>query len=143
MALPVWGRLEKDGARGVAILKHHISSPSYPIMMRGKLGSGIKLSVADFALPLGCADTLIKIGALTDEYLVIAFDFSPDNPNMFFPLPQAPATDTCAPCPSFFPHRGTPAPPPRSTQDDLALRMALAASTREARVSEMLGYNGN
>ena len=139
-----WGKLERDGARGIAIMKYHVSHPAYPIMMRGKIGSAVHLTGKDFTLPTGCGATLEKHGVRTDKYIAVAFDFSV-NPHSAPPLsPAIPhPQEQHRPCPAFASYRECKPPPSKSAQEDMLLRLALAESTRQAREGELAGYNGN
>jgi hypothetical protein len=139
-----WGKLERDGARGIAIMKYHVSHPAYPIMMRGKIGPAIHLTGKDFNLPTGCGPTLEKHGIRTDKYIAVAFDFSVD-PHPPPPLSSANLHPQAQPhsCPHFASYKDCKAHPSRPAQEDRLLRSALAESTRRAREGELLGYNGH
>jgi hypothetical protein len=140
----VWGKLERDGARGIAIMKCHVSHPAYPIMLRGKISPAFHLTGKDFSLPTGCGPTLEKHGIRTDKYIAVAFDFSVDIPLTPPCSPvNLPQQAQQPPCPQFAHYREYTAPPSRSAQEDRLLRLALAESTRQAREGELRGYNGN
>jgi hypothetical protein len=74
LLLPVWTRLSRDGAKGIAIVPRRPGSPWWPLMLEGKLGNSFDVTGDDLILP-DCAKSFAS-GMRSQTYTVVAFDFS-------------------------------------------------------------------
>ena len=143
LSLPMWARLETEGARGVAVVRRHTTAPWWPIMLKGMLGRFIATTGAQFILPLGCEAKLTRDKCLENDYVVVAFDFQPQSPTPHAPplnVPQARRPG----CPDASALRGRKTlPASAQARSELDLRILLAESTVKARAGELRGINGN
>jgi hypothetical protein len=144
LSLPMWARLEAEGARGVAVVRRHTTAPWWPIMLKGKLGRFVDTTGAQLILPLGCEAQLTKDKCLENNYVVVAFDFKPPSPAPHTPpllIPQAQCQHGCPDASAFRGRKTLPAAV--KARSELELRILLAESTVKARAGELRGVNGN
>ena len=139
LLMPAWARLRKDKARGIFIMKKHLSSPAFPIMLDGKIGRGVEVSGEVFGLPAGCEKGLTAQGVMTDTYIIVAFDFLRNHESQ----QEAKGGEEQEPCGEFS---QVPVQQPRkrkAAEAEHGLQIALAASTRNVRRRELEGVGGH
>ena len=85
--LPVWSRLRRDGAKGIALAPHWVSAPWWSILKSGAVGDLIHVPGADLRIgDVGSLASSMRDRYNARSYVLLAFDFS---------RPAAPCAPPC------------------------------------------------
>jgi len=121
LLLATWTRLQRDGARGVAVVPVTPGAPWWALLRTGQVGDAVRFSGSHITIPTGC-ESLNKLDKITNlEFAVVAFDFTMSRTTTNVHMRDDTSYPPSLPCPQGVARR----PPRPMDMDDEARRFLL------------------